>query len=191
MVDEPTGSLWSHILGEAMDGPLKGTRLEIVPAVVTTWVAWKDNYPGTTVLALSRSARQFDVEFQKRPQTFVLGIRLGRKAYAWPFDFLQKEVIVNDAPFGRPMVVFHDLKSTEAQAFHREVDGKVVTFTASLNGQATDRETGSIWDPHTGKCLTGSMKGRALRPTTAIISFRKAWNDFHPDSGYYVGADSN
>ena len=36
MIDEESGSLWSHITGEALDGPLAGTQLVQLPAVQTT-----------------------------------------------------------------------------------------------------------------------------------------------------------
>ena len=35
MLDQETKSLWSHILGQAMRGPLKGTRLEVIPSTMT------------------------------------------------------------------------------------------------------------------------------------------------------------
>jgi len=66
MEDEETGTLWSHITGEALEGELAGTRLEIVPGVHTTWAEWQAGHPGTQVLKkseeikASRYERYFD-----------------------------------------------------------------------------------------------------------------------------------
>lgn len=37
MRDRETGTLWQHATGEALDGALKGRRLEILPGWETTW----------------------------------------------------------------------------------------------------------------------------------------------------------
>ena len=41
MYDHQTDSLWSQFLGEAVTGPLAGTKLTLLPAQQTTWSAWK------------------------------------------------------------------------------------------------------------------------------------------------------
>lgn len=50
MQDLETGTLWSHLTGEALDGELVGTQLEIIDAVQTTWAAWRDRHPDTLLL---------------------------------------------------------------------------------------------------------------------------------------------
>jgi hypothetical protein len=40
MQDAETGSLWSHIRGEAMQGELKGTKLVPLSTELVTWEAW-------------------------------------------------------------------------------------------------------------------------------------------------------
>jgi hypothetical protein len=49
MRDAQTGSLWSGIEGMALEGVLKGKRLDVIPATYAFWFAWKDYYPATTV----------------------------------------------------------------------------------------------------------------------------------------------
>ncbi len=51
MVDTETESLWSHLLGKAMEGELKGTVLETLPATMVSWQSWKADHPATTVTA--------------------------------------------------------------------------------------------------------------------------------------------
>jgi len=52
-VDEETGSTW-NLLGQAVDGPLVGAQLEVVPHVVphvdTFWFAWSAFRPDTVVV---------------------------------------------------------------------------------------------------------------------------------------------
>ncbi len=49
VADIETGSLWHALTGEAVEGELKGERLERVPNMVSFWFAWKDYFPDTTV----------------------------------------------------------------------------------------------------------------------------------------------
>ncbi len=48
-VDDQTGTTW-NILGEGIDGPLAGERLDAIPHVDTFWFAWATYRPGTTLL---------------------------------------------------------------------------------------------------------------------------------------------
>ena len=47
MFDRETNSLWSQLLGEAVEGPFKDTRLDFVPAVHAKWSEWKEQHPDT------------------------------------------------------------------------------------------------------------------------------------------------
>ena len=47
-VDTPTGSTW-NVLGEAVDGPLAGSRLQPVEHVDTFWFAWAAIHPDTRI----------------------------------------------------------------------------------------------------------------------------------------------
>ncbi|WP_276260067.1 DUF3179 domain-containing (seleno)protein [Haloglomus litoreum] len=50
MRDDATGSYWSQFLARAICGPQRGTTLDIRPATVATWGAWRREHPGTDVL---------------------------------------------------------------------------------------------------------------------------------------------
>lgn len=56
MYDRQTGSEWPQLLGTAISGPLKGTRLETVPLVWTTWKEWRAAHPDTRVLTTDTGA---------------------------------------------------------------------------------------------------------------------------------------
>ncbi len=55
MYDEATQSLWSTIEGKPVLGPLinKNIELDLFPVVTTTWGAWSQLHPTTTVLDLN------------------------------------------------------------------------------------------------------------------------------------------
>lgn len=46
--DETSGSAW-NIFGEAIDGPLRGRRLQAIPCNVNFWFAWATAYPETLI----------------------------------------------------------------------------------------------------------------------------------------------
>ncbi|MGB0435885.1 MAG: DUF3179 domain-containing protein [Mycobacterium sp.] len=51
MYDRQTESEWPQILGTAISGPRKGTALQPVPLVWTTWRAWRAAHPDSPVLS--------------------------------------------------------------------------------------------------------------------------------------------
>ena len=185
MRDRETGSLWSHILGESMRGELMGEKLKIIPCVVTNWLSWKADHPETTVLALDRTARQFRTEFQQKPGAFVLGLAVLGKTQAYPFDILKQHPVLSDTFADLPVLITFDEKSTAARMFKRTLGDQTLEFLVATDGSLTDKKTNSTWNPATGRCTDGKLKDSELTPVPAIISFRKAWNTFHPDSETY------
>ena len=55
MYDHQTRSLWSHITGEAIEGPLKGKQLKPLASMPQiAWKTWRKNYPKTKVLSVGK-----------------------------------------------------------------------------------------------------------------------------------------
>ena len=50
MYDRQSGSLWSQLLGEAVEGELKGTKLGYLTSWQTTREDWKTLHPNTIAL---------------------------------------------------------------------------------------------------------------------------------------------
>ena len=50
MYDRQTDTLWSHLTGEGLIGPLKGKRLATFPAAMMRYSEWAQLYPDTLVL---------------------------------------------------------------------------------------------------------------------------------------------
>lgn len=184
MMDLETRSLWSHLLGRAMRGSLNGEELEMLPSVMTDWKTWRAEHPDTTVLSLSRTSRDYQRTFYRDPSQFVLGIVEGDAARAFPFDQLVRQPVVNDQ-FGRtPVLVVYMGGSATAMAYDRRLDGRTLTFTLDT-GKLVDSQTGTQWDPASGKAVAGPLVGKQLAQQIGIVSYRRAWRDFHPESSYW------
>ncbi len=52
MYDLETGSLWRHLQGRSIAGPMAGSVLETLPVVLVEWSSWVDTHPETTVIDL-------------------------------------------------------------------------------------------------------------------------------------------
>ncbi len=181
MQDKETGSLWSHLLGEAMQGPLKGKRLEQVPSVMTDWETWRKQHPDGTVVMLSRTSREYTRQFYQRPERFVLGVLAGGSSRAWAFDVLMKEPALNDRVGSTDVLVTFDKRSATARLYERKLQDQVLTFRLK-EGKLMDQPTGSTWDPLTGRAVAGPHEGKHLKALPAVVSYRQAWQQFHPRS---------
>jgi hypothetical protein len=185
MVDRETNTLWVQMLGLAKQGPLKGTRLRQLPAVWTTWGNWRQRHPETTVLVrkpLRKSPERNDLtaeKFRANPGRFVFGVEAGNGAAAWAFPYLHSHAPVNDRVGGRPVLVTFDAVGPDVRAFSRRVDGRELTFTKE-GGRLIDRQTGSAWDPETGRARRGPLRGTALKELPGVVSIWRPWHNIHP-----------
>jgi len=183
MQDKPTGTLWSHILGQGIEGKLKGTTLEAIPGELTTWGAWRAAYPKTTVLAMTRTARNFDKSFyDRRPSAFVYGWLAGGASYHARLDVMRRKPLLQAVCGDTPLLLLHDADTTGARLFSRRVGDRVLDFAVGKDGRLRDRQTGSQWQRLTGEAVEGPLKGTRLIPYVGILSFAKAWKTFHPRS---------
>ena len=129
LYDRQTQSLWTQIGRQAVSGPMKGTKLQAVPARHTRWADWKQRYPATLVLSTntgfqrdySRNPYQgydktddlwFPVRVQDdryRLKEPVLGIEIAGRFKAYPFVELEKsDGDVHDIFAGHAIVVKYD-----------------------------------------------------------------------------------
>jgi len=182
MLDIETKSLWSHILGEAMAGELKGHVLKPIPADMVTWSAWKRDHPETTVLDMSRTRRSYTREFYRDPEKFVLGFIGNYGMRHCSFATMIKQPVLNTDARGLPLLITFDQDSTSARIFLRKLGDQVLTFTAVDRQTLRDEQTKSVWNRATGVATDGPLKGKRLAPHVGIVSFTKTWNQFHPDS---------
>ncbi len=182
MYDTQTRSLWSHHLGKAMSGPLAGSVLRVLPAIMTDWKTWRALHPDTTVVLLARTTDEYRREFYRDPTSFLIGVTAGPAARAWPFDQLQETPVVNDSFQGVPLVVVFHAASHTAMVFRRETAAGAVSLHLEAHG-LVDSRSGAAWDPSSGRIVSGGLDD--LAPVAGIVSYRRTWETFHPDSTYY------
>jgi hypothetical protein len=179
--DEETGSLWSHILGEAKEGPLKGKTLKQIPSVMTDWASWRERHPDGTVAMLSPTTQVYTCHIYARPELYVLGIVKDDKVAAWGFDVLSKTPVLNEKLGDKAVLVVFHRNSGTARLYERTVEGRVLTFHMK-DDQLRDQETDSTWDSIIGRATGGPLQGKFLVPLPAIVSYRVVWQTFHPKS---------
>ena len=188
MMDEETGSLWSHLLGESVQGELLGSKLHTISSVITSWEDWKATYPNTVVMIMPGRLRgqEYDRTFYRshRSKPFVIGYAHNGASKHYPFKTLRKHPLLNESVSDTELLLYFEENTGAAWAFRRTVDDRTLTFFSD-NGTIVDNETNSIWDPRSGKSTSGVLKGTKLEPVVVIPSYEFAWKKFHPNSRVY------
>ena len=209
--DLETGTSWQQASGEAIDGPLKGTRLKLYPAVRTTWAEWRKRYPHTLVLKplpgyvermpiLSRRIKDVTrvgsagapngalaIDPRLPPRETVAGLEVGRDTVAYPFSQLRIARVVNDRVGGLPIVIVHQPSSDTTTAFEARAKGKALTFQVANNDASSmiDLDTRSTWNAY-GLGLEGPLKGTQLKQVILVPQFWFAWSQFRPGTRVFT-----
>ena len=204
MYDRETNSEWSQVLGEALTGPLTGTKLELVPSSRMSWKEWRELYPNTLALRkpqytgfdsytsyyrsdaaglVGETIRDDRLEIKQ----LVVGINVADKAIAYPYFELEASPVLNDAVAERKLLVTFNAETESIGVFDREVDGRTLTFShlESDSANMKDQETGSTWNRLTGQGIAGPLKDKTLTKIPYTSSFWFGWKDNYPDTLVY------
>lgn len=202
MYDRQTDSLWSQLLGQAVEGPLKGTVLQFLPSWQTSWADWKSQHPDTLAIrkgftgnsdpytgyytssaagVLGESVRDGRLYVKE----FVIGVEKNGQAVAYPFSVLNDQPVVNDTVGETAVLVVFDAQTGSGVVFERTLDGQTLTFTHSLEIVLVDEETGTSWDGFTGRAIDGPLTGQSLQRVKSTRSFWFGWKDFYPETRVY------
>lgn len=206
MQDEQTGSWWQQITGEAVFGPLKGRRLDLVFHDELTFGLWKREHPQGRVLRPDDSApwREFSEDWEVQtaklpvvtpvdprdpfpPREVIAGIKLGGTAKAWPLTALQKQSPVLDTLAGTPLLLVVGDDGRSVRAFERRVDGRELQLFAQPGGpplRLVDAETGSTWT-FAGEAVSGPLAGKKLPPVYVLLDYWFDWKIYNPRTGVY------
>lgn len=203
MRDRETGTIWTHLDGKAIAGPLEGQRLKMIPVPQTTWGRWKGDYAQTLVLSP-------DTPFQDRyvqpvqigvfnpneavygddrlpSNALVVGVEVDGVFKGYPIDELESAGgVVNDTIAGKPVVVFYDSDAQTGVAYLREIDGQTLEFyNVGTDGyEFRDRGTGSLWNVH-GLAAGGAYEEARLEFVPSFISEWYGWSAYHPETELY------
>jgi hypothetical protein len=210
MQDDQTGTLWNHLTGEAMEGPLKGQQLEPIPSVQTSWAEWIRIHPESDVLRKEteiRSSRYthyfddpdrtgiFPVEWltDRLPgKSLVHGIVRGSDALAVSETRISVGAPLHVTLNGDPIVLFR-APDGGVRAYLAQIETKVLNFRVSGRAAAQhsqtaelpailDEETGSQWDLGRGVCFAGELAGAELAEILVRTAYWFAWSSYFPDT---------
>ena len=207
MYDRETGSLWSQVIGQAVDGQFKGVELTILSALQTTWERWVSDHPETLVLDKGKRYRSDSYSSYYRDSStgilgetrkdnrlyqkeFVVGVTIGGRAKAYPFGELDKTPVVNDVFNGVPLLVTFDSASSTGVVFNPVLGSRRLNFRevrGSGEFQIKDVETGTVWNPVTGEAQEGPLAGTTLEQLASHYEFWFAWKDYCPQTDLYRG----
>ncbi|MCH8186228.1 MAG: DUF3179 domain-containing protein [Chloroflexi bacterium] len=197
MYDHETGSYWHQVIGEAIVGPLTGSRLKPLPSMTTTWGQWKELYPDTKVLSrnlgllqssgnpysrdpflgiadqINKGRFAFPVSKEKLddrlgPGDLVLAVQVGESHKAYLLSGAQDHV-ANDEVGGERLAVLVRSEGPSGFAYLSSVEGRPLTFGLE-GGALRDFETGSLWDD-SGRSVSGEMEGAQLTLVPSRTSF--------------------
>jgi hypothetical protein len=179
--DHASGSIWSQPLGEAILGPRKGERLELVPSTLTTWDAWKKTHPETRALDVHSWATGFHLH------QMAVVVDLGDESAAYHVPALREVRVVNDTVAGLEIAVVIDPSEEQRWAvFSRRLDDQVVELVVE-DDQLVDTTTGSVFDPNMGLGLSGPLADQSLGRLPAFTSFPDDYLTFFPEGRYWAG----
>jgi hypothetical protein len=174
--DHGTGSVWSQPKGEAILGPLKGTKLELLPSTLSTWGAWKSAHPDTLALDVHAWATGFHLE------DLSIVVNLGTETVAYSIPALREVGVVNDVVAGIEIAVVIDPTEEDRWAvFSRRLDDSTATFAISDTG-LVDTVTGTVFDPFLGVGRDGTHADQNLDKLPAFTSFPEDVETFFPEA---------
>ena len=203
MVDRETGSIWTHLEGKAIEGPMTGASLTMLPMPQMTWGDWQQSIPETFVLSddtgysgwytpvqIAQYDRGEDLYGDDRlpSNSLVIGVEENGDYLGYPVELVEEaDGVVNDVLAGEPLLVIYNQWSQTGLAYSRAVDGQVLDFyNASDRGfELRDQNTQSLWNIH-GRAIDGLLAGSTLSFVPSFISEWYGWSAFHPESGIYT-----
>ncbi len=177
MWDRQTESWWQQITGEGIVGEYTGTRLDFLPATLTSWRDFRDSFPNGSVLSRdtgyprdydrppyagydSKKDRPFmfrgELDDRLPPVERVVGLNIGDTAVAYPFTLFGPMPVINDSVAGTDIVIFYapDTVSAFLGVFASEspVVGSTGVYDPNLDGRRLTfkAKDGSIVDEQTG-----------------------------------------
>jgi hypothetical protein len=208
MRDEETGSWWQQVSGEAIQGPLKGQKLQPVFHDELTFGLWKREKPEGRVLRpneqILQAGKYAPANWEERvgkmpvatsvaldrslePRTLVIGLTVKGLSKAYPFDALVKQSLILDDVSGVPIFIVLGDDKRSVRAFERSVDGRKLEFLLKPNTSTfsmVDAETGSEWD-FIGKATGGQLSGRQLKKIAILNDYWFDWKTYNPKTSVY------
>lgn len=181
--DHGTESVWSQVWGQAIDGPLKGTTLALIPASIVPWATWQAEHPNT--LALNTADLGFGGH-EIPGDKWVIGVAIGEHAKAYYFSDLSEAGVVNDKVGAFPIALYAETDSRNVHVYLRQINDRILTLSLDESGRyLVDSETNTLWGIANGLPKDGTFGQAGLLLVPYISAFDWAWRDFHPRSDFF------
>jgi hypothetical protein len=165
MYDRQTGSLWSQIMKQAINGPLKGQHLEQLVLTHTSWRDWRNRHPKTVVLSddtgYKRSYRTSPYPNYGRDSTLYFPVNHSNTEYR------RKELVMG-------LEIDRQFKAYPFKELHRSPE----RFQDEFEGMSFD----VIYDK---KNKTARIVDENNQEVPTTLAFWFAWYAFHPDTDVY------
>jgi hypothetical protein len=207
MRDEQTSSWWQQATGEAIQGPLKGHRLQPVTHDEITFAVYRRERPGGRVLrpgpafVAFYASSNWERRMKRYPtvvtrssddplpsRTHVLGVTIDAQSRAYAFPAIRRGGPVNDVVARVPILVVVANDHRSARVFERTVAGRRLEFVAR-DGEGpltlSDLETGSQWD-FSGTAISGPLAGQKLKKVWASKEYWFDWKLHRPQTSLYA-----
>lgn len=164
-VDRETGSVWSQLEGKAVIGEMKGTRLQVVPSIQSTWKFWRREHPETRVMIAEGEAGRPYLYRTHRPG----GPRPSTRPTAHDTSLLGLGLVVNGSAGFYPF---------------REMDGADMPLEVRLGGEP-------LTIHYDGEAMTAWGLGPGGNLLPGILAYEWGWLDFNPGSIIYRAPENN
>ena len=207
--DRLTGSNWSQIMLECVNGSLLGTGIETFPLVETTWKTWKEMYPSTKVVSTetgySRDYGRYPYGNYRTSHDFLIfpvsnkdnrlpnkervhGIFLAGSTRVYPLSVFGNSVtVIQESIDGRNIVVAGTASDNFAVSYISDPgDGITLSFTPVQDQYPvimTDQE-GNMWDLF-GTAVSGPRTGARLEHASSFMGYWFSFAAFYPDVTIY------
>ncbi len=183
--DRETHTHWSQLTGKAIEGPLRGDRLEQVPTQVLTWQSWQARFPASTLYAGFRVA-SFAFSGAKYGlgagasghSELVLGTRAGGAIRGYALSLLDHRPILDDTLGGIPIVVAYAPGDGFGLVWDRRLGDQVLEFRAGDAPLTAVDLHGGRWDLLKGLAVSGPDAGARLTGLWATPAFALGWQRF-------------
>ena len=174
--DHDTGSVWSQPLGEAIIGPHKGERLELLTSSFTTWDEWSQAHPGTLALDAPNGNIGRDLS------DLSIVVEIGDESVAFPIPTVRQVGVVNSEVAGVPVAILADPESDDWVVFARTLDSRVVELDL-VEGRLVEEGGTAAFDATLGIALEGD---ESLLRLPAFTSFPDDYPTFFPNGAVWT-----
>jgi Protein of unknown function (DUF3179) len=194
ITDRETGTVWSHLTGEALEGSDAGRHLDHLQVFQMAWQQWWEMRPGTLVLRpddafawtyFRHPMGEENMDLCPRvpggeklaPHGMGLGVQLDGAAMFFSFEKMAGSGIAQAKLGGETTVtVFCDAVSRGCGAYRAAED-----MVRSVPGRWHDVRTHSTWNLE-GLCTAGARAGERLSFVPSYSLQWYAWAKRHPQT---------